>query len=118
MLYNWAAAAPLYAQAESLFARSGDTTNALAARFGFFATTADTRVTRMVVDELAARLRDPLVQTNPRLALRGLVAKAVLDGNANEISARESWESILDLATILGEKSWQARAKAEIGQIL
>lgn len=118
MLYNWAAAAPLYAQAESLFTRVGDRTNALAARFGFFEATADSGVTRTVVDELAICLQDPLVQANPRLALRGLVAKAVLDRNANEISARESWKRILDLATILGDKSWQARAKAEIGQIL
>jgi tetratricopeptide (TPR) repeat protein len=49
---------------------------------------------------------------------RALVAKAVLDRNTNEIAAREPWEQVLEIATRLGDKRWEGRAKAEIGQIL
>ena len=41
MLYNWPEAVPLYEQAESLFAQSGDRKNALAARLGYIWATAD-----------------------------------------------------------------------------
>ena len=41
MLYNWPEAAPLYAQAESLFTQSGDRQNALSARLGYLWATAD-----------------------------------------------------------------------------
>jgi MoxR-like ATPase len=41
MLYNWPKAAPLYAEAESLFKQSGDKRNALFARLGSLWATAD-----------------------------------------------------------------------------
>jgi CHAT domain-containing protein len=50
--------------------------------------------------------------------MRALVTKAVLDRNANELTARGPWERILELANTLGDDEWEARAKAELGQIL
>jgi hypothetical protein len=50
--------------------------------------------------------------------LRALIAQAVLDRNTNEVTARESWEQIVALARTVGDQRWEARAKAEIGQIL
>src|SRR5437867_865089 len=118
MLYNWPEAAALYAQAESLFTQSGDRQNALSARLGYLWATADAGVTPAAVQETSAYLKDPIVQTNPRLLLRAFVAKAVLDRNASETASRELWDRILKLATTLDDEPWEARAKAEMGQIL
>jgi CHAT domain-containing protein len=117
LLYNWHKAAPLYAQAESLFVQSGDKRNALFARFGYFWATADSGVNPGIRKEVATHLQDPLVQADPRLMLRGLVTQAVLDRNSNEIAAREPWAEIMKLAKTLGDKTWEDRAKAEIAQI-
>jgi len=117
-LYNWPEAAPFYAQAQSLFTQSGDKKNALSARLGYIWATANAGVSSAITKEVATYLQDPLVRADSRLRLRGLVAKAVLDKNANEGSARETWNEILRLTGTLGDKRWEARAKAEIGQIL
>ena len=45
MLYNWPEAAPLYAEAETLFTHSGDRKNALHARLGYLWAQADSGVT-------------------------------------------------------------------------
>jgi tetratricopeptide (TPR) repeat protein len=118
MLFNWPEAAPLYAQAESLFEESGDRKNALLARLGYLWATADTSVSPAISEEVANHLQDPFVRSDPRLMLRGLVVKAVLDRNTNEMAARESWNQILKLAGSLGDRRWEDRAKAETGQIL
>jgi len=118
MLYNWPEAIPLYAQSQSLFQDAGDWKNALAAKFGYLWATANRGVNPATELELSKHLQDPFVRTDRKLLLRALVAKAVLDRNANEVAARDVWEHILSLATTLGDKLWEARAKAEIGQIL
>jgi CHAT domain-containing protein len=41
-----------------------------------------------------------------------------LERNQNEPAARAPWKEILELAAELGDRRWEARAKAEIGQIL
>ena len=78
LLYNWLKAAPLYAQAETLFQKSGDARNALYARLGYVWTTADTGTTAAVKDEVDRDFLDPMVRTEARLMLRCLVAKAAL----------------------------------------
>src|SRR5215813_1932670 len=118
MLSNWPEAIRLYAESERLFQDAGDRKNALAARFGYLWATANRGVNPAIELELTKNLEDPFVTTDRRLLLRGLVAKAVLDHNSNEVAARDVWEHILTLATTLGDKRWEARAKAEIGQIL
>ncbi len=55
MLYNWPKAAPLYAQAESLFVQSGDRKNALFARLGYFWATADSGVNPAIRKEVATQ---------------------------------------------------------------
>ncbi len=49
--------------------------------------------------------------------LRCLLAKATLDQEVNEASARDVWEKILELAKGLKDERWQARAEAELGFI-
>jgi CHAT domain-containing protein len=118
LLYNWPVAAPRYAEAESLFAQSGDTKNTLAARLGYIWSTADAGVSSSTNREVATYLENPLVRSDPAMMLRALVAKAVLDRNTNEMAARGPWEQILELAKRLGDERWEGRAKAELGQIL
>jgi hypothetical protein len=118
MLYNWPEATPLYAEARARFQEAGDRRNALAARLGYIRVTADSGVSPEMTAEVAAYLEGPAVQAEPRLLLRALVARAMLDRNSNELAARESWQRIQTLAEALGDRSWEDRAKAEIGQIL
>ena len=49
--------------------------------------------------------------------LRCLLAKATLEQEVNEASARDVWEKILELAKGLKDERWQARAEAELGFI-
>jgi hypothetical protein len=106
LLYNWPEAAPRYAEAESLFAQSGDAKNALAARLGYVWSTADVGVSSAISREVAAYLENPLIQSDSALMLRALVAKAVLDRNTNEIAARGPWEQILELAKKVRDERW------------
>ena len=118
MLSNWPEATPLYSQAESLFRQFGDQRNALNARLGYLWAMADSGVSSAISQEITAYLADPPVKSDAQLRLRALIAKAALDRNANEQAARGPWKEILGLATVLGDKRWESRAKAEIGQIL
>jgi CHAT domain-containing protein len=118
LLHNWPAAAPLYSRAESAFREAGDREGTITARVGYLWVTADAGASPQVLHETATYLRDPIVESNPKLSLRALVAKAALERNTNEIAARESWERILRIATSLNDTTWQNRAKAELGQIL
>ncbi|MBI4460846.1 MAG: hypothetical protein HY648_12415, partial [Acidobacteria bacterium] len=118
LLYNWPKAAPLYAQAHPIFEKSGDTKNALFARLGYIWATASIGVRPEISQEVALYLQDPLIQADPKLMLRALVTKAALDRNGTEAAARDPWEQILKLARALGDKRWEARAKAEIAGIM
>ena len=111
-------AARVYSEAESLFKQSSDENGEVSARLGYIWSTTDSGVNPSMKGEIARYLADPLVRSDPRLRLRALVAKAVLDRNENEQAARGPWKEILDLATTLHDERWEARAKAEIGQIL
>ena len=86
LLYNWPEATPRDAEAESLFAQTGDAKNALAARLGYLWSIADAGVSPEINREVATYLDSPLVQSDTALRLRALVAKAVLDRNSNEIA--------------------------------
>jgi hypothetical protein len=84
MLYNWPEAKPLYLQAESLFKQSGDLKNALAARLGYIWSTADSGVSASIRREVAGHLLDSVVNSDLKLRMRALIAKAVLDRNNRE----------------------------------
>jgi hypothetical protein len=118
LLNNWPKASPRCAEAESLFAQAGNGKGALAARLGYLWSTVDAGVSGSADREIASYLENPLVKGDPALKLRALVAKAVLNRNTNEIAGRETWQSILDSAKGIGDERWEARAKAELGQIL
>ncbi|HTS10411.1 MAG TPA: CHAT domain-containing tetratricopeptide repeat protein [Candidatus Eisenbacteria bacterium] len=117
MLYNWPKAAPLYAQAQELFQKSGDRKNVLSARLGYIWATADQGVNANLTAEVDRDLSTPLIQGDSRLTLRALVARAALDREQNEASGRATWQKIQSLARNLNDKRWQERAEAELGEI-
>ena len=118
MLYNWPEAAPLYAEAQTLFTQSGDRKDALRARLGYVWATAESGVTAETRREMDGYLQDAMVRSDPQLTLHALIAKAVLDRNTNEVVAGDTWKQIEKLAERVGDRPWQDRAQAEIGQIL
>jgi CHAT domain-containing protein len=118
MLYNWPEAAPLYAEAQTLFRQSGDRKDALRARLGYVWATAESGVTAEARREVDGYLQDAMVRSDPQLTLHALIAKAVLDRNTNEVVAGDTWEQIEKVAEKVGDRPWQDRAQAEIGQIL
>lgn len=118
LLYNWPKAAPLYAQAHSLFESSGDKKTALFARLGYIWATASIGVRPEISQEVATYFQDPLVIADPALMLRALVTKAALDRNESESAARDPWEQVLRLSRTLGDKRWEARAQAELAGIM
>ncbi|HEV2380773.1 MAG TPA: CHAT domain-containing protein [Terriglobia bacterium] len=117
MLYSWPKAAPLYAQAESLFQKSGNQKGELSARLGYVWATADQGVNANLMAEIDRDLSGSLVHSDSRLELRALIARAAFDREQNEASGRETWQQIQTLARTLDDKRWQARAEAELGEI-
>jgi len=117
LLYNWPKAAPLYAQAHSLFEKSGDTKDVLFARLGYIWGTASIGVRPEISQEVSRYLQDPLVKEDLTLMLRALVTKAALDRNESESAARDPWERVLKLSRTLDDKRWEARAQAELAGI-
>ncbi len=118
MLYNWPRAATLYLEAEALAKRTGNQRNGVHAKLGYLFVTADSVGNDQHTETIEAMLRLPMIASDDKLKLRALVAKAAFERDRNERDAKNSWQDILTVAQEVGDKSWEARAKAELGQIL
>jgi CHAT domain-containing protein/tetratricopeptide (TPR) repeat protein len=116
-LRAWTAAAPLYAEAERQFVKSGDQRNALYARIGHLRA----RLPRLAVPDVSAQLEDyldlPVVQTDERLRLRCLVIKGEVDEDLDPSLAGKAWREAQELANELGDAAWANRAKGELGVV-
>src|SRR5437879_1302571 len=74
-LYNWADAAPLFTQAEQLYAARGDSRNALYAHFGRIRSTMEQLSLPEVSEELGTELdKNPLLHSDKELRLLCLMA--------------------------------------------
>ena len=114
-MFNSQAAAPLYARAEKLFARSGDEASAIHARVGLLRAQAETMSFIDISQSLAAQLEKPAVKSNPRLKLWVLAAKGYTDIEIDVAAAKKEWEEARSIAVKLGEKQWVERADGELG---
>jgi tetratricopeptide (TPR) repeat protein len=116
-LKAWSKAAPLFAEAEKLFAARGDRRNALYAQINQLRA----RLPSLPVPEVSARLAeylaDPMVQTDERLRLRCLVIKGETDEDLDRVLAEQSWREALAIAERLGEQGWANRARGELGLV-
>ena len=60
-------------------------------------------------------MKNPLVGNDPRLKLRCLTAKGVIDMNINTPAAKKDWTEVLALAKSLDDRVWQERATGWLG---
>src|SRR5207244_523943 len=79
ILYDWPKAASLYDEAGTLFHQAGDEKNAVQARLGYVWATAESGSSPAISQEVARQFQNSFVRDDPRLMLRALIAKAVVD---------------------------------------
>ena len=115
-LYNWADAAPLFTQAEQLYAARSDNRNALHAHLGRIRSTMEQLSLPEVSEELGAALdENPLLQSDKELRLFCLMVLGDIDGEIDAAPMRRDWEAALRLAQALGDKKLENRASGELG---
>jgi len=116
-LNNGPKAAPFYAKAESLFANSGDTRNALYTKVGRLRSNAETMSFVELSQFLNEQIQRPMVRNDPSLHLWCLIAKGYTDIEIDYRAAKRDWLEAQDIAKDLGENQWVTRASGELGLI-
>ena len=109
-LYNWADCAPVFTEAEKLFARAGDQRNTLYAGLGRIPSNIEReqQALSMVSAQLAEELEDdPLLQNDKELRMFCLIVKGDIDTETNTGAMRQDWEQVQILARDLGDTKWQ-----------
>ena len=115
-LYNWADAAPLFIQAELLYAARSDNRNVIHAHLGRIRSTMEQLSLPEVSEELGAALdKNPLLQSDKELRLFCLMVLGDIDGEIDAAPMRRDWEAALRLAQALGDKKLENRASGELG---
>jgi len=116
-LNNGPKAAPLYAKAEQLFAKTRDERNELHAKVGRMRSEAETMSFVEFSRFLNEQLQRPIVQGNAELRLWCLVAKGYTDIEIDYRAAKRDWLEVQQIARSLGEPQWDTRASGELGVI-
>jgi len=116
-LSNWQRADDLYSQAEKIAIEKRDKRDQLYARCGRLRSNMDLESLAQASDELTDILGDPIASSDSRLRMRCLATKATIEGDDHADSAYRVWQEVLNLAQPLDDKSWQARARAEMAII-
>ncbi|MCZ2076300.1 MAG: CHAT domain-containing protein [Bryobacterales bacterium] len=116
-VYNWYDAHPIYAEAEAAFRRAGDERNALFARVSRLRGEMQVRSLSGLVEDIDALLATHVAKSDKRVQLRCLVVKGDVDLEIDAPAAKDDWEAALSLATEIGDRKWQSRAKGELGMI-
>ena len=115
-LYNWADAAPMFTEAEQLYAARGDRRNALYAHLGLIRSTMEQLSLPEISEKLGAELdKNPLLQSDKELRLFCLMVLGDIDGELDAAPMRRDWEAALKLAQALGDKKLENRASGELG---
>jgi CHAT domain-containing protein len=112
---NWFKAAPLYAEAEAAFRKTGATRNALYAKFGRLHRDVESGAYRAVHDEVSRDLADPVVVADSLLRIRALALLGNIDLNVDTRAAVGEWQEVLAIATSISDEKWQNRARGELG---
>jgi CHAT domain-containing protein len=116
-LNNWDKAGPLYERAETLFSQNGNARKMLVAKNGRVQASMQTRFFPDLSRELARDMKNPIIQSDPGLKLRWLVAKAEVDIEIDPPAAQRGWEEVRAIASRMGDKAWEARAQGKLGYI-
>lgn len=112
---NWQKARPYFAKAEHLFAQRGDERDALYAKVSCLRANVEKGSYATADRYLSKLLKNPVVQNDPRLRLRCLTVKGIVDLNTNTIDAERDWAEALKVATSLHNLTWETRAKGWLG---
>jgi CHAT domain-containing protein len=116
-LHNWQAAAPLFRNAESLFATEGNARNELYSHIGLLRGEIEQESLPDVSNYLATVLLSPIGQKDLRLRLLCLVAKGDIDFQIEPKTSEAVWNEVSALAKRLDDRIWVNRARAELGTI-
>ena len=116
-LHNWQAAAPLFREAETLFAAKGDQRNVLYARIGRLRGEIESQSLTEVSEYLAGILSSPVTQSDWRIRLFCLVAKGDIDFQIDPKTSEAVWTEVAAVAGRLRDRAWENRAQAELGTI-
>jgi CHAT domain-containing protein/tetratricopeptide (TPR) repeat protein len=114
-LYNWRAAAPLFAHAEQIFHAGNDRRNESYAHIGVLRASNASPIperSQYLADHL---IDDALFRSDLQLRLFALRVKGELDGEFDQAAAREDWKEVLALAHQIGEDKWTYRAEGQLG---
>lgn len=117
-LYNWADAAPAFAEAERLFVDANDPRNALYAKLGLIRSNVEREQQTLpaVAAELAEELDDnPLLQNDKELRMFCWIVKGDIDTETTTGAMKRDWEQVQKLAQELGNTKWQYRSLAQLG---
>jgi CHAT domain-containing protein/tetratricopeptide (TPR) repeat protein len=114
---NWQRAGELYARAEELAIQKADKRNQLYAACGRLRSSIGLESVPETSAELTQILQDPIAASDSRLRIRCLATKGDIERDDHPDSAYRAWQEVLNLAEGLGDKSWQARARAELAII-
>lgn len=114
---NWPKAGDLYAQAEHLAIERGEKRDQLYATCGRIRSNMGLEPVAQAAAELTNILKDPVAESDPQLRIRCLAAEGDFERDDHADSAYHAWTEVLNLARGLDDKSWMARASAEMAII-
>lgn len=116
-LSNWQRAGELYGRAEQLAVQKGDKRDQLYATCGRLRSSIGLGSVSRTSVQLTQILQDPIGASDSRLRIRCLATKGEIEREDHPDSAYRAWQEVLNLAQGLDDKSWQARAQAELAII-
>ena len=96
-IYNWHAAAPLYAEAERLFTVRRDTRKALLAHIGYVRATFEERSFSETSRYFSNLCDEPLSANDPEVQFKCLIAKGDTDAEIDSAPAEADWRRVLAL---------------------
>ena len=114
-LGDWQKARPYFARAANLFGARGDRRNELYCKISCVEADVEHGPYTAASHYLSEQLRNPVVQTDPRLKLRCLTIKGIVDLNTNTSVAEADWTEALRLAEELHDPVWEERATGWLG---
>ena len=114
-LGDWQKARPYFARAANLFGARGDRRNELYCKISCVEADVEHGSYTAASHYLSEQLRNPVVQTDPRLKLRCLTIKGIVDLNTNTSVAEADWTEALRLAEELHDPVWEERATGWLG---
>ncbi len=105
----------MYRELESRFTAAGDSRDAIYAHISRLRGDLEHMNLQVLSLYLAAQLKRPEVQKDPRLKIRCLEVKGNVDLNLDGVSARPAFEELEKVANQVGEKQIAARASGDLG---